>query len=191
MRFFHAPSIGVGVKDGLQRDTVRAKGKGLVEFALVLGGDAKFEPGRADGADVGVFEIRLPQMDKIAAKFDGQPPMVVDDELRTKGGAKVAGADNLMAQIRLWPVLDPQLDQSYAAGKHALAPVGAVDDDIKRIKLQATSIPAAAQCFQVIKAAQSAHIVLAETPARRKKEAQRNKSPFHGGSHHFPQHFRR
>ena len=162
MRFFHALSVarpcgghvdhlGACGEHRLERDVVRAEGERPVEFALILGGDADFEPGRANGGDVGVFEIRLPQMDKIAAEFDGQSPMVVDDELRAMGGAKRAGAKDLTAQLRVWPVLDPQLNQFYAAGKQALEPVGAVEDEVEGIKLQATSNPAARRGFQVIK----------------------------------------
>ncbi len=53
-----------------------------------MGGKAELHAGSADGVHVGRGKVLLPEMHEVAALLDGDPPVIVDDEL-----AAVLGAD--------------------------------------------------------------------------------------------------
>ena len=128
-----------GREDRAERDVIRLGGEGLLQFGLVMGGDAQFQPARLDGGEVGAGEIFLSEVDEIASQLQREAPMVVDDQLRPMGLAEVAGLGDLCGQVRR--LLHPQLREFHAAGQQAAQPSHMIDDEIERVQLHVKARP--------------------------------------------------
>ena len=96
--------------------------------------DAELQPRRADRIQVGPVQVLLAEMDKIAAFLDGEPPVVVDDELAAMRLANRLRRADLGAQFGLGAVLDAQLHQPDAVRHQPFAPFRAVEDRVERVK---------------------------------------------------------
>lgn len=99
-----------------------------------MGGEAKPQPGGVDGGNVGLRKVLLSEMHEVAGFFDGDLPVVVDDELAGVRGASGLGAADLVAQAVFRHVLHAQLHEFDADGHEAVDPVGAVDDEVEGIE---------------------------------------------------------
>src|SRR5918995_4471535 len=80
------------------------------------------------------LQIFLAEVNEVAAFFDRQPPIVIDDELALVSGAQGLGFSDLGAQPCLIEILDAELHQPDAERRQTFDPGGAVDDQIKRIE---------------------------------------------------------
>ena len=99
-----------------------------------MGADAEHEAGRADGAQVRPVQVLLAEMDETAAFLDGEPPVVVDDQLAIVRLADRLRRADLGAQLGLGPVLGAQLHQPDAERHQPFQPFRAVEDRVERVK---------------------------------------------------------
>ncbi len=99
-----------------------------------MGADAEFQTRATNSRNIRRVQILLPQMDEIATRIDGEPPVVVDDELCAGGGAKIARGGDFTPQNRFVIRFDPQLRQPQTAGQQPPQPVHAIHNEIKTIE---------------------------------------------------------
>src|SRR5262245_37643620 len=99
-----------------------------------MGGYAQTQSGAADRGKIGRIEIALPEMDEIAAKFNRVAPKIVDDELRAIARTQKLRGFDLSTDRFARLILNPQLHETNPARQKPRHPLGAVNDQIERIK---------------------------------------------------------
>ena len=96
--------------------------------------DAEPDAVAANGADIGLVEIALPEMNPVGSGVDGDFPVIIDDELCARTAADGHRVVRLAAQIVLGRILYSQLDESRAYAHEPPDPGRAVDNGVEGIE---------------------------------------------------------
>src|SRR6056297_896142 len=94
---------------------------------MVMGAEAQLDPGAANGGDVGGIEVLLPQMHPVAAKVDGDLPVIVDHKKRASLPTQALRLRNLLFQRLAGQVLDPELHQPHTEWQQTPEPCDVIE----------------------------------------------------------------
>ena len=127
-----------GFEDGRidrpERDIIRREGKGPRQLSVVVGADSEPDAVCSNGADIGLVEIALPEVNPVSSRVDGYFPVVIDHEFSARTAADGYRMVGLTAEMILRRILYSQLDKSRANAYEASDPGRAIDNGVERIE---------------------------------------------------------
>ena len=123
--------FGVGREDMAQRDIGGGKLAGPHQLEVAVGGDAKAQPRRLNGGEIGGLHILLPQMHAPGTRLDGLLPVVVDKEPRPMAATERYRITNGRRHLCGGQILDPQLDGLDPGPQQAFEPLDRVHHRIE------------------------------------------------------------
>ncbi len=101
------------------------------QLEVAVGGDAKAQPGRLNGGEIGGLHILLPQMHAPGTRLDGLLPVVIDKEPRPITATELYRITNGRRHLCGRQILDPQLDGLDPSPQQALEPLDRIDHRIE------------------------------------------------------------
>jgi hypothetical protein len=117
-----------------------------------VSGDAKTQPGFADSAQIGGFQIFLSEMYAVGLMLNRQLPVIVNEQPGVIAAAKGDGGDHVILHLAVASVFDAQLKGTYSSFEQALNPRHAVhhrvESETKRDGWKIRLIHQASSCFR-------------------------------------------
>ncbi len=104
---------------------------GAHQLEVAVGGDAKAQPGRLNGGEIGGLHILLPQMHAPGTHLDGVLPVVVDKEPRPMTATERYRIANDRCYLSGGQILDPQLDGLDPQPQQAAQPLDRIHHRIE------------------------------------------------------------
>ncbi len=114
-----------------ERDIGGGQLAGPHQLEVAVGGDAKAQPGRLNGGEIGGLHVLLPQMDAPGARLNGLLPVVVDKEPRPMAATECHRIANSRCHLSGGQILDPQLDSLDPLPQQATQPLDRIDHRIE------------------------------------------------------------
>ncbi len=123
--------LGVGREDMAESDIGGGQLAGPHQLEVAVGRDAKAQPGRLNGGEIGGLHILLPQMHAPGARLDGLLPVVVDKEPRPMAATERHSLGNCRCHLSGGQILDPQLDGLDPQPQQAAQPLDRIHHRIE------------------------------------------------------------
>jgi hypothetical protein len=117
-----------------ERDVIGREGKGPRQLCVVVGADSEPDAVCSNGADIGLVEIALPEVNPVSSSVDGDFPVIIDHELCDRTAADGHRMVGLSAEMVLGRVLYSQLDEFCAYPYEPSDPGCAIDNGIEGIE---------------------------------------------------------
>ena len=114
-----------------QRDVRGARRQRDINFHIVVSGDAETQSGFADSAQIGGFQIFLPQVYPVGLMLNRQLPVIVNEQPGVIAAAKGDGGDHVILHVAVTLVFDAQLKSTHSRLQQALNPRHAVNHRVE------------------------------------------------------------